>query len=114
MRCTQRCFAILAPAHWLQLFLALGGALAADCVAAGLPAQAFAGRWDLTIQDANHKQLPSWLEITEDQGLWKANFVGRWGNASPLPKVVVQGNQIQQGDHGGIAYRNIVLTPWAP
>src|ERR1035441_9830840 len=30
-----------------------------------------------------------------DRGVWKANFVGRWGNARPLPKVVVQGNKIQ-------------------
>jgi hypothetical protein len=95
MKCTQRCFAILSPAPWLQLLLALGGALVADRMAAAAPAEAFAGRWDLTIQDANHKQLPSWLELTVDQGIWKASFVGRWGNARPLPKVVVQGNKIQ-------------------
>lgn len=95
MKCTSRCLAILSPVPWLQLFLALGGALAADCMAAALPDRAFAGRWDLTIQDANHKQLPSWLELTVDQGVWKASFVGRWGNARPLPKVVLQGNKIQ-------------------
>jgi hypothetical protein len=83
-------------------------------MAAELPAQPFAGRWDLTIQEANHKQLPSWLELTVDRGVWKASFVGRWGNSRPLPKVVVQGNKIQQGDHGGIAYRNILLTQAAP
>jgi len=95
MKCTSGCLAILSPTPWLQLFLALGGTLAADCMAAALPATAFAGRWDLTIQDANHKQLPSWLELTVDRGVWKASLVGRWGNARPLPKVVVQGNNIQ-------------------
>ena len=55
----------------------------------------FAGRWDLTITDANHKQLPSWLELNVDQGIWKASFVGRWGNARPLPKVTIAGDQIQ-------------------
>jgi Domain of Unknown Function (DUF1080) len=95
MNCAPRSFAILSPAPWLQLFLGLSGALAADRMAAAAPAEAFAGRWDLTIQDASHKQFPSWLELTVDQGVWKASFVGRWGNARPLPKVVVQGKKIQ-------------------
>ena len=114
MKCSSGCFAAFSPAPWLQLALALGGFLTAGCMAAAAAAEAFAGRWDLTIQDASHKEFPSWLELTADKGVWKASFVGRWGNARPLPKVVVQGNQIQQGDHGGIAYRNIVLTPRAP
>jgi hypothetical protein len=54
----------------------------------------FAGRWDLTIMDAS-KSIPSWLELNLNQGAWKANFVGRWGNARPLPKVVIQGGAIQ-------------------
>lgn len=55
----------------------------------------FAGRWDLTIEDANHKQLPSWLELSMEHGAWKASFVGRWGNARPLPKVSIQREHIQ-------------------
>jgi hypothetical protein len=58
------------------------------------PAPALSGRWDLTIQDPHNKQFPSWLELTVDHGTWKASFVGRWGNARPLPKVDVQGNHI--------------------
>jgi hypothetical protein len=73
----------------------LGSAIAADRMSEAAPAEALAGRWDLTIQDANRKPLPSWLELKADQGVWKANFVGRWGNARPLPRVVVQGDQIQ-------------------
>ena len=56
---------------------------------------AFAGRWDLTITDPNHKRFPSWLELSDVEGVWKASFVGRWGNARPLPKVVIMGDQIQ-------------------
>src|SRR5439155_11126349 len=56
--------------------------------------KAFAGRWDLTIKDGNNNQLPSWLELKVDQGVWTANFVGRWGNARPLPTVVINGDQI--------------------
>ena len=55
----------------------------------------FAGRWDLTIKEPNGKKLPSWLELSFEQGAWKANFVGRWGNARPLPKVVLSGDRIE-------------------
>lgn len=54
----------------------------------------FLGRWDLTIQDANSKELPSWLEVSHQQGTWKARFVGRWGHARFLPTVTVQGDAI--------------------
>jgi hypothetical protein len=45
----------------------------------------FLGRWDLTLKAAD-QEYPSWLELTEENGL-KAEMVGRWGNARPLPKV---------------------------
>jgi hypothetical protein len=63
--------------------------------AAAAPLEAFAGRWDLTIQAANSRPLPSWIELTFEGGTWKANFVGRWGSARLLPKVVIQGDLIQ-------------------
>jgi Domain of Unknown Function (DUF1080) len=47
---------------------------------------AFLGRWDLTLKSAAH-QYPSWLELSEENGQLKAQMVGRWGNARPLPKV---------------------------
>jgi Domain of Unknown Function (DUF1080) len=49
-------------------------------------AKPFLGRWDLTLKapDGEH---PSWLELTLDAGQLKAQMVGRWGNARPLPKV---------------------------
>jgi uncharacterized protein (TIGR03790 family) len=59
-----------------------------------MPAEVLGGRWDLTIQQANRAELPAWLELKIDQGQWKANFVGRWGNARPLSDVVVQGNHV--------------------
>jgi hypothetical protein len=59
------------------------------------PADALAGRWDLTITAPNKKQLPSWLELKNNNGVWKASFVGRWGNARPLPKVAVQNDRVQ-------------------
>lgn len=51
-------------------------------------AQAFLGRWDLTLKSAN-QEYPSWLELSEDNGQLKAQFVSRWGNARPLPKAEI-------------------------
>ena len=56
---------------------------------------ALAGRWDLTILDGNKRHLPSWLELKQNAGTWTADFVGRWGNARRLPKLVVEGDRIQ-------------------
>lgn len=50
----------------------------------------FLGRWDLTLKAAD-KQYPSWLELAEQGGQLKANFVSRWGNARPLPTAEISG-----------------------
>ncbi|HKW56479.1 MAG TPA: DUF1080 domain-containing protein [Candidatus Acidoferrum sp.] len=47
-------------------------------------AKAILGRWDLTLKAADGEH-PSWLELREESGQLKAEFVGRWGNARPLP-----------------------------
>ena len=49
-------------------------------------AEAFLGRWDLTLR-APDREYPSWLEVRREDGQLKADMVGRWGNARPLPKV---------------------------
>ena len=56
-------------------------------------AKAFVGRWDLTLKgpDGEH---PSWIEITVKNSKPQALFTGRWGNARPLPKVEIDGNNI--------------------
>jgi len=79
----------------LYLSLALASATFAIFNASADNADGFAGRWDLTISTANKQQLPSWLELKKQDGGWKGEFVGRWGNARPLPKVVIQGDEIQ-------------------
>lgn len=47
--------------------------------------QSFLGRWDLTLSTP-HREYPSWLEITQENGQLKARMVSRWGHARPLPK----------------------------
>jgi len=62
---------------------------------AHLIAAEFVGRWDLTIKDADNKELPSWLEVSRQQPLWTARFVGRWGHARLLPMVAIADDKIQ-------------------
>jgi hypothetical protein len=46
----------------------------------------YLGRWDLTLKSAD-REYPSWLELQTEHGALTAQFVGRWGNARPLPRV---------------------------
>jgi len=87
MKASTNCGPILCLLFIVALCLPL---TSAPALAAGL-----AGRWDLTITAANKQQLPSWLELKHEQGIWKATFVGRWGNARALPKVVIMAEQVQ-------------------
>jgi hypothetical protein len=57
------------------------------------PAEAFLGRWDLTLK-APDREYPSWLELREEDGQLKAQMVGRWGNARPLPKVELSNGRL--------------------
>jgi hypothetical protein len=57
---------------------------------AAVSAKAFLGRWDLTLK-APDREYPSWLELREENGQLKAQMVGRWGNARPLPSAEISG-----------------------
>lgn len=74
-------------------------AIAFSLISASSPAQEtqsakpFLGRWDITLKAPGH-EYPSWIEVTESNGKLSALFTSRWGNARPLPKIQVSGNQI--------------------
>jgi hypothetical protein len=53
----------------------------------------FLGRWDLTLKTPD-RESPSWIDIEQKNGQLSALFTGRWGNARPLPKIEVHGDQI--------------------
>jgi 3-keto-disaccharide hydrolase len=55
---------------------------------------AFLGRWDLTLE-APDREYPSWLELSQENGQLKAQMVGRWGNARPLPKVEITNGHLK-------------------
>jgi hypothetical protein len=61
---------------------------------AGDSVAAFLGRWDLTLK-APDREYPSWLELTQENGQLKAQMVGRWGNARPLPKVELANGRLK-------------------
>jgi hypothetical protein len=55
--------------------------------------RAFLGRWDLTLK-APDREYPSWLDVSLDGDQLKAQMVGRWGNARPLPRVEVSSGKL--------------------
>jgi 3-keto-disaccharide hydrolase len=56
--------------------------------------QAFLGRWDLTLK-APERDCASWIEISQVKEQLKAQMVGRWGNARPLPKIEIKGGLLE-------------------
>ena len=98
---------VMAFAPALSFPQAVGTEKGAATAAAVRP---FLGRWDLTIT-APDREWPSWIEIAENGGQVSAQFVGRWGNARPLPKVEIQGMHVtfvspknQEGSKNDLAF----------
>jgi hypothetical protein len=56
-------------------------------------ADAYLGRWDLTLK-APDRKYPSWLELRMEGGQLKAVLVSRWGNARPLPKAELSNGRL--------------------
>ena len=78
--------------HKLILAMAVGvlahTPVYSQSTSAGSTIQPFLGRWDLTLKSSD-REYPSWLEIKQEDGQLKAQMVGRWSNARPLPKVEI-------------------------
>lgn len=60
----------------------------------GASVKSFLGRWDLTLK-APEREYPSWIEIQQDNGELKAQFVSRWGNARPLPEITITNGHLR-------------------
>src|SRR6478735_4712375 len=54
----------------------------------------FLGRWDLTLK-APDREYPSWIEIQQENGELKAQFVSRWGNERPLPEISITNGHLR-------------------
>jgi hypothetical protein len=87
---------------FIAALLALGAATLARSVNSGRSSSpnpddsitAFLGRWDLTLK-APDREYPSWLELSQDKSQLKAQMVGRWGNARPLPRVEIANGRLK-------------------
>lgn len=54
----------------------------------GLPVDdKIVGRWDMTVQDADGSQYPSWFEASREGGKLVGRFVGRVGSARPIKTI---------------------------
>ena len=49
--------------------------------------QKIIGRWDVTVQEANGGQYPSWFEVTNNGGNLAGRFVGRVGSQRPIKTI---------------------------
>jgi hypothetical protein len=54
----------------------------------------FLGRWDLTIKTPK-RELPSWIEVSEEQGQPKVTMVGVADHATPLERVQIKEEEIE-------------------
>jgi len=81
-------FVIVAAVLLFSLWFYWGKGIKVNGAAPGavLSYKPYLGRWDLTLKAPN-REYPSWLEIRVEGGELKAQMVGRWGNARPLPKI---------------------------
>src|SRR4051794_38278068 len=84
---------ILAALLTSLLPLAFPSLHAASADAGTLAAGPFLGRWDLTIREQN-REIPSWLELTVENGSIQSRFVGRWGHARKLPRVEIHSDEL--------------------
>jgi hypothetical protein len=63
-------------------------AMAPLAASAATPAQAYLGRWDVTLQTPE-RAWSSWLDIRQDHGRLRVRMVGRWGHARWLPQAAI-------------------------
>jgi Domain of Unknown Function (DUF1080) len=55
---------------------------------------AFSGRWDLTLKGST-KDLPSWIEVSENQGQLKVVLVGPTDHATPLKQAGIKDGELE-------------------
>ena len=91
---------LLHSALLLTVLLALGGYSGGSnsqiSASSGAPAaiEPFLGRWDLSIKTPRG-ELPSWIEVSEEQGQPRVLMVGVSDHATPLAKVEFKQGQLE-------------------
>lgn len=72
----------------LRLLTLAALAMAPLAVPAATPAQAYLGRWDVTLKTPE-RAYSSWLDIRQEHGQLRVRMVGRWGHARWLPQAAI-------------------------
>ena len=89
------CWVVLLVVLWpLQAYPGSGNALGGPPSSAPESTQPFLGRWDLSLKTPNG-ELPSWIEISEEQDHLKVVMVGLTDHATELKKVDFKNGQIE-------------------
>src|SRR5271154_5887562 len=53
----------------------------------------YSGRWDLTLKGTT-KDLPSWIEVSDDHGELKVVLVGPTDHATPLKQAAIKNGEL--------------------
>ena len=103
--------AVIATVLLSERQFSLGVAAAQGASASAVDVKPFLGRWDLTLKSPD-REYPSWLELREQDGQLKAQMVGRWGNARPLPKAELSDGRLtfvspkeEEGSKGDLVFQ---------
>jgi 3-keto-disaccharide hydrolase len=67
---------------------------AKSAAGASASVKAFLGRWDISIKTPS-RVLPSWIEVSDEQGRPKVVMVGVSDHATPLGKVEIKNGEIE-------------------
>ena len=114
------CWVVLLVVLWpLQAYPGSGNALGGPPSSAPESTQPFLGRWDLSLKTPNG-ELPSWIEISEEQDHLKVVMVGLTDHATELKKVDFKNGQIEflspKGEEGfsedTLSLRRNVAPKW--
>lgn len=89
----MKCNTITALKAALSVGIIIAGACAASTYAES-PKSVLVGRWDLTLSTPKG-ELPSWIEVSENQGHDKLIMVGVTDHATPLQKFEIKGGDIE-------------------
>lgn len=97
-----------------MLWCGAGRLVAAPASDTSADANAFLGRWDLTLKTPE-REFASWLEITRDDDKLRARMVGRWGHARWLPEVELTDGRLElvsPGEEEGRTGSDMIFEGW--
>lgn len=81
-------------ARFLMILFGLTVLIPVSILHAQTPLLPFLGRWDLSLRTPT-KELPSWIEVSEEAGKLKVVMVGLTDHATPLARVQLKDGELE-------------------